>query len=105
MRVDQPMPQAHLTAARALRLSRVGGRPIVTLASVVEGEDTALLGVISEVRTYCQAQNMPPPLFIYVPRAPDRFETFAEIIAAHGFTFARRSTLLAAELSLLPDAT
>ena len=105
MRFEQPIPQAHMTAAGALRLSRFGGRPIVTLASVVEGEDTGLLGVISEVRTYCQAQNMPPPLFIYVPRAPDRFETVAEMIAAHGFTFARRSTLLDAELSLLPDAT
>jgi 3-deoxy-D-manno-octulosonic-acid transferase len=105
MRFEQPIPQAHITAARALRHSRFGKRPIVTLASVVEGEDAGFLGVISEVRTYCHAQNIPPPLFIYVPRAPDRFSTVAEMIAARGFTFSRRRTMLDARLSLLPDAT
>ena len=105
MRFEQPIPMAHLAAARALRQSAFGDRPIVTLASVVEGEDKGFLGVISEVQTYCRAHNTAPPLFVYVPRAPDRFEAVAEMIKAGGFVFERRSTMLDAQLSLRPPAT
>ena len=105
MRFEQPIPPAHIMAAQELRRSLFGRRPIVTLASVVEGEDTGFLGVISKVQSYCRAQNAPLPLFVYVPRAPDRFEVVAKMIEAGGFAFARRSTMLDAQLSLLPGAT
>jgi 3-deoxy-D-manno-octulosonic-acid transferase len=105
MRFEQPISQAHITRAQALRQTVFGSRPIITLASVVEGEDRGFLDVIAEVKTFCHTQNTPPPLFIYVPRAPDRFEAVAEMIHAAGFAFARRSAILDAALSLPPHAT
>ena len=94
MRFEQPISQAHLDAARRLRTRAFAERPIITLASVVEGEDDRFLTLISEVQAHFAALNKPTPLFIYVPRAPDRFELVANMILGRGFKYAKRSTWL-----------
>jgi 3-deoxy-D-manno-octulosonic-acid transferase len=103
MRFEQPIPQAHLNAAHNLCSGAFAGRPIITLASVVEGEDDRFLTLISKVQAHFETQNEPAPLFIYVPRAPDRFDLVADMIVSRGFRYAKRSAWLDPALHPRPD--
>jgi 3-deoxy-D-manno-octulosonic-acid transferase len=59
-------------------------RPVLMLAVSRAGEEAALL------RAW-QAQPAPRPLLAIVPRHPQRFDEIAGLVAAAGFTLARRS--------------
>lgn len=99
LRFDQPVAPHLLAAAAALRPA-LGARPVVVLASVVEGEDDLYLGVIRQV----QAQaGRAAPLFLYVPRAPERFAPVAARLAAAGQRVAARSAVLGPKLGLIDD--
>ena len=98
-RFDQPVPPALLAAAPPVRAALGGGRPVVTLASVVEGEDDLYLDAIARAFAGHDAAG-PRPFFVYVPRAPERFDAVAEMIAARGLTFHRRSDILTVDLAL-----
>ncbi|WP_445809461.1 3-deoxy-D-manno-octulosonic acid transferase [Yoonia sp.] len=89
MRFDQPIPQAQLQAAARLRERLVAGRPAFTLTSVVEGEDAVYIDMIRQV---------PDAFFVYVPRAPERFDEVAGMLREAGLHFARRSQVLDAAL-------
>jgi 3-deoxy-D-manno-octulosonic-acid transferase len=104
MRFEQPIPQPQIKAARALRKRIPERRPIITLASIVEGEDASALALITNVQNHVARHKLPKPLFIYVPRAPERFALVTEMIAEKGFTFATRSTVLDDDLKPIhPD--
>ena len=85
LRFDQPIPQQHLEAAVACREDLTKGRPSFALTSVVEGEDALYIDII------CQTEGV---FFIYVPRAPERFDEVAQMLSAAGLRYARRSELL-----------
>lgn len=88
LRFDQPIPPGLLEAA-ARFAPALAGRRVVTLASVVEGEDEGMLAAIRAVQA-----GFPPgeaPLFIYVPRAPERFAAVGDMLAAAGQGVVRRS--------------
>lgn len=102
-RFDQPVPPALLAAAPPARAALAGVRPVVTLASVVEGEDALYLDVIERTHAAHDAAGQPRPFFVYVPRAPERFSAVAEMIAARGLAFQRRSEALS-EALLAKDA-
>jgi 3-deoxy-D-manno-octulosonic-acid transferase len=89
MRFDQPIPQAQLEAAARLRDALVGSRPAFTLTSVVAGEDAVYIDMIRRTQG---------AFFVYVPRAPERFEEVADMLHDAGLRFARRSDLLDASL-------
>ncbi len=89
MRFDQPIPQAQLQAAARLRERLVAGRPAFTLTSVVAGEDAVYIDMIRQV---------PGAFFVYVPRAPERFDEVAGMLRDAGLRFARRSEVLDAAL-------
>lgn len=93
LRFDQPVPPRLLQAAAALRPT-LGGRPVVTLASVVAGEDAVYLQAIRAAR----AALVPPPLFVHVPRAPERFGPTADLLRGAGLRVLRRSKVLDADL-------
>lgn len=93
-RFDQPIPAALLNAAPAARQALAGERPVVTLASVVDGEDALYLNAIEAAFATYDAAGLPRPLFIYVPRAPERFGVVAGMIAGRGFTFLSRSAVM-----------
>ncbi len=95
LRFDQPIPQAHLDAAARIRDRLTKGRPSFTLTSVVEGEDALYIDMIRQT---------PDAFFVYVPRAPERFDDVAQMLDNAGLTYARRSTLLDADLALTGDA-
>tara|TARA_B100000780_G_scaffold270931_1_gene231289 strand:+ start:556 stop:993 length:438 start_codon:yes stop_codon:yes gene_type:complete len=73
-------------------------RPIIILASIVEGEDASAPALIANIQDHFAKYKLPKPLFIYVPRAPKRFALVTEVIAEKGFSFAMRSTVLNDEL-------
>ena len=91
LRFDQPIPQAHLDAAAVLRDTLCQGRPTYTLASVVEGEDALYIDMI---------RATPGAFFVYVPRAPERFDDVTALLQEAGLRVARRSDLLNADLML-----
>lgn len=94
LRFDQPIPQPHLDAAAVIRADLAQGRPTYTLTSVVEGEDQIYIDMIKQTPNVC---------FIYVPRAPERFDQVAGMLRDAGIRFARRSEAFDAELKpILP---
>lgn len=95
LRFDLPVPPALLAAAEALRPAL--GRPGVTFASVVEGEEETYLAALDSLRAEGVA-----PLPVWVPRAPERFEATAALLAARGLRVARRSQVLDDALRLRP---
>jgi len=98
LRFDQPIAPHLLAAAAALRPA-LGHRPVLVLASVVEGEDTLYLGVIRALQA-----GSPAPLVIYVPRAPERFGPVAALLAGAGQRVVVRSAVLGPDLGLLAGA-
>ncbi len=104
LRFDQPIPTAHLAAARALRASPTGvalaARGVVALASVVEGEDAQYLSTYRAVQAHFRARNRPAPLFLHIPRAPERFGPAGAELTAAGQTVLRRSDIFDATLAL-----
>lgn len=89
-RFDIAPPEAQLSAAEAVEW----GRPVVTFASVVAGEEDvfakaarALLG------------DPTPPRIVWVPRAPELFGATAERLRADGFNVALRSEAFDQDLS------
>ncbi|MCK0095398.1 3-deoxy-D-manno-octulosonic acid transferase [Yoonia sp. F2084L] len=91
LRFDQPIPASHLQAAASCRDALTSGRHSFTLTSVVEGEDAIYIDMIRQTKGV---------FFTYVPRAPERFEEVAGMLAAAGIRFARRSDLLNGDLGL-----
>ncbi len=99
LRFDQPVPARLVANGLALRdWLGAGARPVVALASVVEGEDPLMLDAIFAARAAHMAAGLAPPLFLYIPRAPERFATVAALIAALGLVCGQRSALLDANL-------
>jgi 3-deoxy-D-manno-octulosonic-acid transferase len=98
LRFDQPIPAPHLAAADLVRPWLAAGRQVITLASVVEGEDAIYLDAIEAALDGADA-----PLFVYVPRKPERFDEVAALIAARRLPVARRSGVLDAGLAPISD--
>ncbi len=94
LRFDQPIPPALLQAADELA-PILAGRPVVTIASAVESEDATYFAAMKAVLA-----ADPNTLFIYVPRAPERFSEVAGMLRAEGFTTALRSELFNDDLEM-----
>ena len=92
MRFEQPIPEAHLHAAHAIRAALAGDRRVITLASVIEGEEELFVETVKSV-----SKNA---FFVFVPRAPERFDAVAQRLAQAGLRFARRSAILDDALAL-----
>ncbi|MDZ4136067.1 MAG: glycosyltransferase N-terminal domain-containing protein, partial [Paracoccaceae bacterium] len=90
LRFDQPVPSGAVAAGLALRPLR----PVVVIASAVEGEDFGYISVIKEV----QANADVPPLFVYVPRKPERFDAVARMLTDAGLRVVLRSQVLNRDL-------
>ena len=91
LRFDQPVPPGLIAAAAALRPALGPGREVITIASSVEVEEPLFLRSIETLRKTARARGEAAPLFIWVPRAPERFGPLAGILAGAGLTVIRRS--------------
>ncbi|MDO9525461.1 MAG: glycosyltransferase N-terminal domain-containing protein [Gemmobacter sp.] len=96
LRFDQPVPPAQVTAGQTLRDALA--RPVVTLASVVAGEEALYLDAILQVQDRARGLGMPVPLFVWVPRAPELFDDSFAMLAAAGQRVMRRSKVLGTAL-------
>ena len=94
LRFDQPIPPQHLAAARALRPALAGQRRVIAFASVTEPEEPLFLEAAAALQ-----QGATPPLVIFVPRAPERFDRVAQALADRGLSLQRRSQVLDAGLA------
>jgi 3-deoxy-D-manno-octulosonic-acid transferase len=100
LRFDQPIPAAQLRAGLHARdWLRAMDRPVVALTSVVEGEDALFIAAIGAARAAHVAAGLAPPLFIYIPRAPERFDDVAHLLDQAGLTTLRRSSSFDADLA------
>ena len=106
LRFDQPIPPHLLSAGSAARhWLGATDRRVITIASAIEGEDTTYLHAIHALQAHHRAQNLPAPLFIYVPRRPERFGTVHATLTQAGLSVLRRSTTFDASLSPVQPAT
>ncbi len=87
LRFDQPVPADQLQAGQRLK-ARLNGRKVIALPSVVVGEDDIFMAAIKALK------GPHAPLFIYIPRAPERFNETAQALEIQGFSIARRSDVL-----------
>jgi len=108
LRFDQPVPAHHIAAGRAAR-SWLGAnkRRVITIASAIEGEDPTYIHAIHALRADHATREQPAPLFIYVPRRPERFHEVSQLLRAEGFSVLNRSSLWpsldAATWAVAPD--
>ena len=86
----KPATEAPLVAELKSALTNTG--PVFVCGSTVEGEEPILLRAFTVVR-----ERYPNALMILAPRHPERFAQVAELIAASGIKFWRRSQWNASE--------
>ena len=109
-RFDLPVSPQQLAAAEALlrpwqlATASPGTRPVLCFASAIVGEDEQFIDAIRLVQAGLQAARLPPPLVVYVPRSPQRFDTVVPVFEAAGLRVARRSRMLDAALQPTPGA-
>ncbi len=97
MRFDQAIPADLVTAGERWKAT-LNGRHVIALPSVVVGEDETYLNMINAL------QGLDAPLFIYIPRAPERFDETADLLAARGLKIAQRSDAFDADFKGDPAA-
>ncbi len=107
LRFDEPVPAQHTEAAATFSkdhgLDLSEGRPVITLASVMKGEDKIYFRMMKAILEAAAKNGTHSPLFVYVPRAPERFEEVATSLAQTGTKFVRRSRILDANLAAVDD--
>lgn len=106
-RFDLPVSPQQIAAAR----QRVAGwgiapgqRPVIGFASAIVGEDEQFLQAFRQIQTALDQKGLPRPLFVYVPRSPQRFDAVAQLFKDAGLRVARRSQMLDATLAPNADA-
>ncbi|MFN4158273.1 MAG: 3-deoxy-D-manno-octulosonic acid transferase [Gemmobacter sp.] len=103
-RFDQPIPPHLVQAGLAARAQLAPDRPVIAIASAVEGEDSVYLNLVRRLRSECEKLHEPAPLILYVPRSPERFAEVGHMLAEAGLRVAPRSTLFGPDLALAPGA-
>lgn len=74
----------------ALELRKLLGRPLVLFASTREGEEEKFLELIKK---WNLDKEGPSPLWLIVPRHPQRFEQVKKLVEKHGFSVVKRSAV------------
>jgi 3-deoxy-D-manno-octulosonic-acid transferase len=94
LRFDQPVPARLVAAGEFARIwIGAGTRRVICLASSIEGEDPTYLHAIRALRADHAARDLEMPLFVYVPRRPERFDEVAGLLTSEGLSLLRRSDL------------
>lgn len=97
MKYDQWVDPLQLARGAALRAGWPEAARVLMIASSVEGEEAALLGMVQGL---LRAGNVRT---LWAPRSPQRFDAVAAALQAAGISFARRSGLEDAMAGPLPD--
>ena len=99
LRFEQPIPESQLALASQAR-GTFKSQHSIAIASAVEGEDDTYIQTILAIKRHCDTSGNDTPLFIYVPRAPERFNEIAEMLSQSGLIIARRTTIFNENLEL-----
>ena len=96
LKFDVLLPVVAVDAGRAWR-ARIK-RPVVAIASTREGEDTMFVSAIKDLSAANQSgwdvqQGKPDPLYLLIPRHPQRFDEAAALLEQAGLRFIRWSTI------------
>lgn len=88
LKFDVALPAGVMAQGRHWRAA--WRRPVVVMASTREGEEAAFLEAVDKASVTGSR-----PLFVLVPRHPQRFDVVARLLEAAGAAYVRRSTLAA----------
>jgi len=86
LKFDLAPPAELVEQGRSLRVA-LGPRPVWLFASSRDGEEALVLDALKSL----QQKMVSDPIFVIVPRHPQRFDEVARLIEARGFACARRS--------------
>ncbi|MCP4208592.1 MAG: 3-deoxy-D-manno-octulosonic acid transferase [Shimia sp.] len=96
LRFDQPIPVHLLSAGVAVRKwLHADDRQVIIFGSTVEGEDQVYIDTMKQILV----TSDPKPLFVYVPRRPERFSEIYDKLSSEGFSVLRRSEALPVSLN------
>ncbi|GAB4468330.1 MAG: lipid IV(A) 3-deoxy-D-manno-octulosonic acid transferase [Burkholderiaceae bacterium] len=91
LKFDLAPSEALLRQGQALR-ERLANRPVWLFASTREGEEPLLLDAIKKMGSDTIFRKLvSDPIFLVVPRHPQRFDEVAQLLTANGWRVARRS--------------
>ena len=69
----------------------MGQRPVVAFASAITGEDEQFIHAMGLIQHGLAAAGHAKPLFVYVPRSPQRFDAVHDLLTHAGLKTLRRS--------------
>jgi 3-deoxy-D-manno-octulosonic-acid transferase len=69
----------------------LGQRPVVAFASAITGEDEQFIEAMRLIQQGLAAAGFAKPLFVYVPRSPQRFDAVHDLLTNAGLKTLRRS--------------
>ncbi|MEM9715304.1 MAG: glycosyltransferase N-terminal domain-containing protein [Pseudomonadota bacterium] len=96
-RFEQTLPAKQIDAAADFK-QRFGTRPVIGIVNTVEVEEEIYLKLIQRLRTNAQS-----PVFVVVPRAPERFAPVHAALSSGGTRIAKRSQVLSDDLTATTD--
>lgn len=92
LKFDMALPHVAVQAGRHWRATL--SRPVVAIASTREGEDKPLVALIRARIEQSRTQtDLVAPLYLLIPRHPQRFDEAARLLDAAGCRYARWSVL------------
>lgn len=94
LRFEQNIPDNLIAAAHAFDASIPRVRPVITLASIVYDEEDRFVEILKTTLASYEHDAPERPIFVFVPRAPERFDIVANKLKSAGIAFARRSDIL-----------
>jgi 3-deoxy-D-manno-octulosonic-acid transferase len=107
-RFDLPVSASQIdAAAQCVHRWQLGlaQRPVIAFASAIAGEDEQFIHAMQLIQQGLAAAGLPKPLFIYVPRSPQRFDAVHTLLQSAGLQTLRRSEVFDAELTLQNSST
>jgi 3-deoxy-D-manno-octulosonic-acid transferase len=107
-RFDLPVSASQIdAAAQCVHRWQLGlaQRPVIAFASAIAGEDEQFIHAMQLIQQGLAAAGLPKPLFIYVPRSPQRFDAVHALLQSAGLQTLRRSEVFDARLTLQNSST
>ncbi|MSQ57864.1 MAG: hypothetical protein EXR35_10335 [Limnohabitans sp.] len=95
-RFDMPIPQ-HLVDCAQQWVQRwrlhPTQRPVICFASAIVGEDEQFIDAMHQIKQLLVQAGKPAPLFIYVPRSPQRFNLVGNLLINSKLNMIKRSDI------------
>lgn len=85
--IKRPDNESKIKSELITQILPQNNRPIIVVASTHEGEDELLLPLINSIKKQSQVK----PLWLWVPRHPERFDVVAQLFDQQGLSYCRRS--------------